>query len=839
MPQTIMAALCCCGGPEQMYIAYPCWNRQQRTFLINSQNPGNAQTFIASGASTDDSNPPSGTVSRVVLIGAGGAGNGTDPGGAGAYVESQVTFPATSMFVRVAKGGPVDNTSGGAPFGGASGASNTRWGGGASAFRLNTSTDFVAGGGGAAGSPNFTSQTSQTSRGGDAGISASARPATDIAVAGGSTTTNGGAGGIDFGGTGSLGNLPSPGSGGTGASGSTTGGGGGGGGRAGGGGGGTRTVGAVTYGGAGTGGSSLTNNIFLAHEGFSSYAQASPFTSKNLQRGTGDGGLASGFDGRVVFEWRACGNCPCPEMPAGVPPALHICLTQTQLDNLLAAAGSNPCVPDPINPQFIAFNYKNWPFYINPQGSQIEPPRPCSRVVASSDLSGGFWTSFSDYCCRVWKLPKATPSTGLCTRRCDSGNCPPFIYMCDKYRRDLALPPSPVCTPDPGKCYFVQYQGCDYLYTSLSLNAECPAASETLPRNVGTGWELKDCFPSAEPNEWEVGPEVFVGGLQLGDSCTVTWDASAYPWCGAGFQACVPNVTPGPVPHVYRTPCLYGTPIGDKSHPQCFGNHPKCGCANGLGPPCDLPRASTSIGICAQPGNPNPCTWPCTCPKRLIESNLRLVQAVPSGSFSLAMTITRTCPADDDNWLSASGDGEVVIADGTSTLPSGCRFYGSGRVSSFAARINEVLGDRVTASAAGNFWWGPRYRSLPPGADCCDWSGVAPGDEVQVVPVSTTVSQIYCRHSSAWNLESDWTGYGGEFNGPAGCSCSSVDACRAVATAYIGPTSVEVYGTPLPLASMGPLAWDNSLYDPLTGYGSFMACGCFNAWTPPSTVTVT
>jgi hypothetical protein len=525
-------------------------------------------------------------------------------------------------------------------------------------------------------------------------------------------------------------------------------------------------------------------------------------------------------------------------MPAGVPPALHICLTQTQLDNLLTAAGDNPCVPDPLNPQFIAFNYKNWPFYINPQGSQVVPPRPCSRVAASGDLSGGFWTSFSDYCCRVWQLPKAAPSTGLCTRRCDSEDCPEYIYMCDKYRRDLGLPPGPACTSDPGKCYFVQYQGCDYLYTSLSSNADCQSAGETVPRNVGTGWELKDCFPTAEPNEWEVGPNLFSGGLLTDDVCTLTWDASAYPWCNSNFQACVPNVTPGPIPHVYRSPCLYGTPVGDKSHPQCFGNYPKCGCFNGVVPPCDPVRASTSIGICAQPGNPNPCDSPCFCQKRLVESNLRLVSATPTGSFSLAMTITRTCPADNSDWLSASGDGEVVIADGTSTLSSGCRFYGNGRVSSFAARINEVLGDRVTASASGNFWWGPRYRWLPPEDECCG-GAAAPGDEVQVVPVSTTVSQIYCRHSSAWNLESDWTGYGGEFNGPAGCTCSDIGSCRGVATAYIGPTSVEVYGVPLPLASMGPLTWDNSLYDPLTGYGSFMSCGCGGAWTPPSTVTVT
>ena len=833
MPQTIAAVPCCCGGPEQFYVAYPCWNRSTRMFALNSP-PGSAWTFVANGGSTGGSNPPSGTLSKVVLIGAGGAGNGTDPGGAGAYVESQVTFPSTSMSVRVGRGGPVSNDPNGAPFGGASGASNTRWGGGASAFRLNTTTDFIAGGGGAAGSANFTVQTAQSARGGDAGISASDRPAADITVAGGSTTTNGGAGGVSGGGTGTLGSLPSPGSGGAGASG-TNGGGGGGGGRAGGGGGGARTVGAVTYGGAGTGGSSLTNDIFLAHGGLGGYSQASPYTGTGPTRGTGDGGLGAGFDGRVVFEWRACSGCPCSEMPAGIPPALHICLTGTQLAALLSAAGSNAC-----NVEFLAFRYKNWPFYLRMADGAVSS-RPCSRTVPSSDLSEGKWVKFSDYCCRVWKLPKVDPSTGLCTRRCDGQNCPAFIYMCDDFRHGLGLPPDPTCTPVPEKCYFVQYQGCDYLYTSMSLNADCSASADTTPRNVGTGWALKDCFPAQEPTEWEVGPEVFVGGLQLGDSCTLTWNASAYPWCSSDVQVCIPNVTAGPVPHVYRAHCLYGTPVGDKSHPQCFGNHPKCGCVNGVVPPCDPTRASTSIGICTSlPAPPPPCDSPCVCAKRLIESNLRLVSATPPGSYGLAMTVTRSCPADDTNWLSAGSAGEVLIADSGTALSNGdyCRFYGSGRVSSFASRINEVLGDRITAAAFGSYWWGPRYRSLPPEADCCGDSLSAPGDDVQVVVVSTTVAQIYCQHSSAWRLESDWSAYAGEYNGSAGCTCSSLDACRAVAEYYIGPTAVEVYGTPLALASMGPLTWDGSLYDPFLGYGSFMSCFCATSWTPPSTVTV-
>lgn len=843
MPQTIMAATCCCE-PEQMYIAYPCWSKAGRTFFMNAGNPGATQSFIASGSNPASSTPPVGTLSKVVLIGAGGAGNGTDSGGGGAYVESEVTFPSTAMTVRVGKGGPVNGTSGGAPFGGASGASNTRWGGGASAFRLNATTDFIAGGGGAAGSSGFTAQTSQPARGGDAGISASSRPAQDITVAGGSTSTNGGAGGVSGGGSGSVGALPSPGSGGTGASGAGTGGGGGGGGRAAGGGGGSRTVGATTYGGAGTGGSSRTDDIFLAHGGFKGYAQASSYTSKSLLRGSGDGGTGAGFDGRVVFEWRGCTSCPCPEMPSGIPPVLHLCLTQSQLGTLLAAAGNNPCAtnpPDPLNPQFIAFNYKGWPFFINPFDSLVEPPRPCSQTGASSDLSGGFWTSFSNYCCRVWRLDKADLNSGLCTPKCTAGGCPTAIYMCDKYRRDIGLPSCPNAY-GPDNCIYVQYGGCEYLFGTTSYDASCAPAGQYSPLNVGSGVIVKSCTPDPETGLWQVGPTMYTGGLQLGDSCTLSWNVSSIPWPVAAVQACVPNLGQGgPWQHTYTMNCL-PTPDSGVSPPFCNGNKPVCGCGSS-NPPCSNEPGRKYLGQCNTCGG-SPCVANCpACFERLVESQLLLLSGSPDDppTYEAALTVTRNCPhPTGSSWLSV-GPGSVQI--------DGCTFSGNGTLADFAARINQVLGDRLTAVGSPCYWLGPRWRGSMPYPDdnlCCGYS--APDDSGGAFASGNATTQVaYLTYGSWWTARAYWTSIPGSADTPtAGCCCDGAGqgaaGCRAITSAYNGPSQPETACAALSLASLGPLTWDGLVYDPVTQPdGSVITCssgGGVTPWSPPTTVTV-
>lgn len=860
MPQTIMAAPCCCGGPEQMYIAYPCWSKQGRTFTVPPppQSPGAVQSFTANGSSPQSSNPPAGTVSKVVLIGAGGAGNGNDSGGGGAYVESQVALPATQMEIRVAKGGPIDNTSGGAPFGGAQGASSTRWGGGASAVRINVSTNFIAAGGGAAGSSNFTDLLNLTSRGGDAGISLSKRPAIDISVAGGSTTTNGGAGGVSGGNPGLLGTLPDPGNGGAGAGG-VNGGGGGGGGRAAGGGGGSRSFNGVTLGGAGTGGSSLTNDIFLAHEAFSGYAQASPFTSITDLRSTGDGGEPVGYNGKVVFEWRACEDCPCPEMPAGIPPVLHVCLTQSQVNALMGAAGDNVC-----NVSYLAFEYKGWPFYLVLGSSAVTSPRPCSRRAQSSDISGGKWVAWPDYCCRIWKLPKVSPYDGLCTPKCAVGECPGYIYMCDEYRSDLGLP---ACgnAYDP-LCIHVQYAGCNYSFSqATTFNADCGSESYT-PLNVGSGFTVVDCVVPVEDGYWTVGPNVFNGGLQLNDSVTARWNATGFSWGDSKVTTCVGDV--GDWNFQFTMFCMF-VPHGAKSNPACsFNLRPRaCGDVNPFGEMDSTLAVVYQGGLCASP--PPPCGDICVCWKELASCELTVGSSAPDPNdpglvWTPGLTITRNCPhpACDDpgdppcSWVGVDGgtssDSAVISIDS-------CIFQGNGTPADFAAKINQVLGDRLTASGTGAFWLGPRWGGggvdefgatydYPFDPGCCRYGGQ--GDLMKVLSVTPTTAVIGFAYSTYHRLVANVVAGANEYDySPCNCNGGSA-ACAVFTSYYYGPEFAVRPDQQLLMASMGPLTWDTLLYTsggtpPWTSpsSGTYQACGNIGSgqlpWTPPATITLT
>lgn len=861
MPQTIMAATCCCE-PGQMYVAYPCWGKAGRTFFMNLESPSTPQTFIASGTSPANSNPPAGTLSKVVLIGAGGAGNGDDSGGAAAYVESEVTFPSTTMTVRVGKGGPVDGVSGGAPFGGASGASSTRWGGGASAFRLDSTTDFIAGGGGGAGSSAFASQAGQSARGGDAGVSASTRPATDITVAGGSTTTNGGAGGVSGGGSGTVGTLPSPGTGGTGASGAGVGGGGGGGGRAAGGGGGKRTVGAVTYGGAGTGGSSKTDDIFLAHGGFKGYAQASPYTSKTLDRGLGDGGTGMGFDGLVVFEWLGCSTCPCPEMPAGIPPVLHICLTQSQFEALVSAAGQNTC-----NVDIIAFDYKDWPFYVSLSSSAVSPPRPCSRVAASSDISGGRFVAFSDYCCRIWEatLFESVPGgAASCAAPCSGGssNCVPKIFLCDKKRHELGIPPVFNCGAPPGFCVFLQYNGCDYLLKEGPQVAHCGNPADFTPLNVAETWAYKDCL---DPNgdggggsPWTVGPNAFNGGLQIGDSCVLTWSAAATPWPDPLSQQCVSNVTEGPLNLPYSVKCLGGsfdpqvsgaTLFGGTRPPSCNASLPTCGCQN-LPPPGSycMPNGTNELrGPCNPVSGSPPCSV-CDCWKRNFVGDAYFLGPDTSEPYFPALTVTRDCPhptLTDGSWLTSddSNQEHIISIDG-------CQFIGTGTPSDFAQRINSVLSTRVTASGSPSYWFGLRWRgtdTYPNDLPCCADGG---GSDLTYVIGDATTATVYASYAVGRKMFAYFISRTNERfspgSTPPACYCvnSTSSDCFAAAS-YLGTvTQWDRPDQPTLLSAFGPLAWDGAVWPPPAGSPWPAVIGCSGSsgpgpWlSPPATVQV-
>lgn len=831
---SVVPAGCCCDG---VYIAFPCWENRTLLFEINTVNPF-TRTFIANGSSANSNNPPAGTLAKLVLIGAGGAGNGLESGGGGAYVETQVTLAATTMTFRTGHGGAVTDVGATVFGGGSQGATRTRYGGGASAFNLNASTNFMAAGGGAAASSNYTAQTTQTSRGGDGGISSSLRPSTDVSTASGSTTTAGGTGGTTGGGTGSLGTLPSAGTGGLGAalSSGQGGGGGGGGGRAAGGGGGNQTVAGVTHGGAGTGGSSLGGAPALSHSGKNGYAQASPFTNLTTTRGIGDGGLQAGGAARAALAWRACDACPCPEMPAGIPPALHICMTQAQFDAIKAAAGSDPCADTPFPSPYIGFNYQGWPFYIVANPTLIAPPRPCDRVAASGDISGGRWVAFSNYCCQLWRLPRFIGTSPLCTPDCTGQQeCPDFIYMCDQYRHDLGLPPCADVLGD-NQCYFVQYNGCDYKFTGETVDGDCTTPTPT-PLNVGTGLEVGDCTTGKVPSTWTVGPHVFTGGFQCGSQYTVTWDADGYPWCAANVAACRADI--GEWSWQFKMDCL----VAGTGEDTCYLGLPPCKC----GAPWDSNVCSDFAitrparkrqGLCNTTGDPNVCSNACLCPGWRGEATSTWLDGTPDGTplpYVPALTITRNCPhPTSTTWLAVDELGGTVTIDG-------CTFVGNGTAQDFATRINQVLGDRLTAVGSPSYWIGPRWRgSLPyPNDYECNgsWMGGygSMGDRCQVISNTATVGVIACQYSSVWfvRIELGVAALTAFSPGYGACTCTGSPACLAAAS-YESTYQAERPDQPIVFSSFAPFTlWAAS--------PPFQTCCQPDpyAWVPPATIDFT
>ena len=829
----IMSDCCCAGG--EVYIAFPCWENRTLLFEINTVTPF-TRTFIANGSSANSNNPPAGTLARLVLIGAGGAGNGGASGGGGAYTEAQIALASTTMTFRTGHGGAITNVGASVFGGGAQGASNTRYGGGASAFSLNASTNYIAAGGGAAASANYTAETSQTSRGGDGGIGSSLRPSTDVSTAGGSTTTTGGAGGTTGGGTGTLGTLPSAGTGGIGValSSGEGGGGGGGGGRAAGGGGGNQTVKGVTHGGAGTGGSSLNGNPALSHSGKSGYAQASPFTNLTATRGIGDGGLGVGGAGRAAIAWRSCSSCPCPEMPAGIPPALHVCITQTQFNALKVAAGIDPCTQTPS--PYIGFTYQGWPFYIAANPTPITS-RPCDRLAASSDIGGGKWVKSSNYCCQLWKLPRFTGTSPLCTPDCaGQQGCPDFIYMCDQYRADLGLPPCWDALGD-NQCYFVQYNGCDYLFSGEQVDGDCvtPAPS---PLNVGTGFERADCTTGKVPSTWTVGPHVFTGGFQCGSAFTLKWDATGYQWCLSSVAACRADIGTWGFP--FKMDCLVAATGLD----SCYQGLPPCACgavwdSNVCSTAAITRPARQREALCNTTADPNVCSDSCSCPGWLGDAQVQFLDGTPDGtplSYVTALTITRNCAhPTSSTWLAVDELAGTVSIDG-------CTFEGNGTAQQWAARINEVLGDRLTAVGSPSYWIGPRWRgSLPyPNDYECNgsWmSGVGNnyGDRCQVISNTTTVGIIACQYSSVWWMRatvsvSALTAFS---QGLGACTCTGSPLCTAAAT-YESGYQVERPDQQILFPSFAPLVLS-------TAFPAFQTCCQPDpyAWTAPATLTIT
>lgn len=825
MHGTILATDCCCSEPR--YLAMPCWNSQSRIFNAVLSSPFTT-VFVANGAS---GNPPPSRLCALVLVGAGGAGNGTAAGGAGAYLETTFTTRAASVSntMRIGHGGAVSDVGSTVFGGGREGASRTRYGGGGSAYRNGTTSpnDFVVGGGGAAASANFASQTGQSAVGGSGGTVSSVAPSSDPSSAGGATQTVGGAGGVAGGGAGTQGTLPSAGSGGLGAGFLTGlgGGGGGGGGRAGGGGGGNQGTAPNIRGGAGSGGASFNFDAALTHAGLGGYTQASPYTN-NESRGLGDGGISAGFNGLGVIAWKRCTNVVCPEVPSAlVPPALHICLTETQLHDLVKGAGDFDCDPPP---PYLGFKYKGWPFYISRTPPQVAASRPCDRVPLTADLSAPRWVPSANYCETVYSANKV-PEQSACVPLC-AGDCPDTIYFCDEVRADIGAPP---CLQD-GRCHYFSHGGCDYVFSGVqTVNCTPPQ-----PFNPDMAYEGSSEPPCVEkvPTVFAVGPHVFTGGFQCGSSVPLTWDAGSVSWVKASTTACTAVV--GQWRTSMEMKCLYNLTGTDPS--GCWKNYIQgqiavpCECLNNFG---DLNGGSVACenavgrwgivtyGRCDD-AQPVPCPTAvatCSCWEMLglfrkafydpsvdLPNQSKLIPVDPAEiaePFVTALTITRTnCPHPPPccSWVTVDAGSSSVA---TVTI-DGCSFVGTGTAADFADKINKVLGSAgIVAVGSPDYWLGARWRGsmeFPNDVDCK--SGGGNGDDAMVVSNTSTTAIIACRYNSIWRMAINVYVEARKGFYPAAypaCVCSD-DECYVTAD-YISTGVLKEKPSPALLSELMPL----------------------------------
>jgi hypothetical protein len=751
----------------------PCWDSASRIFNAVLDTPFTT-VFVANGAS---GNPPPSRLCALVLVGAGGAGNGAAAGGGGAYLETAFTTKtaAASNTMRIGHGGAVTDVGSTVFGGGREGASRTRYGGGGSAYRNGTSSpnDFVVGGGGAAASSNFASQTGLSAAGGGGGAFSSVAPSSDPSSAGGSTQTTGGAGGVAGGGAGSLGSLPSAGSGGLGAAflAGLGGGGGGGGGRAAGGGGGNQGTAPNTRGGAGSGGSSFNFDAALTHAGANGYTQASPYTQTNETRGAGDGGLGAGGHGLSVIAWKRCTTVVCPEVPSQlVPPALHICLTETQLQSLVAGAGDPDC---DTPPPYLGFRYKGWPFFISRTPPQVAVSRPCDRVPISSDLSAPRWVPTAGYCELVHKATKFEAQTS-CVPLCAS-DCPTTIYFCDEVRAQIGAPP---CLSD-GRCHFFTHAGCDYLYGGTHQVVNCEPPAPFNPEMGYAGSSAPPCIDGKVPSVFAVGPNVYTGGFQCGASMTLAWDASTVSWVKSSTTPCIGTV--GSWSTSMTMGCLYNLTGADPT--GCWSNFIDgqtaipCVCGDSLSDfkggtvACENAIGRwgiTTRGRCddAQEVPCVPASAPCQCwemralwrgagydPFTDPVNQSKLISVDPSDigePFVTALTITRACahPTPCCGWVAIDAGDSALC---TITI-DGCSFVGTGTAAQFAAKINEVLSSAgIVAVGSPDYWLGARWRgsaAFPNDSDC--YAGGNNGDNAIVASNTATTAVIACQYSSIW-----------------------------------------------------------------------------------------
>ena len=859
-----VSPLGCCPCENGRYIAYPCWEMRQRVFNNNgspTSNNATPQTLVtSSGGSPNSFIPPIETEVFLVLIGAGGAGNGGYSGGGGAYIETNFNISQTST-IRVGVGGPITNIAntmfGGGRIGPATAPTNQyRYGGGSTSYRtaLSSSTQtsdvFIAGGGGGASSLNFFSLTNLHGRGGDAGISSSISPSSNISAGGNANNTTAGSGGVVGGGSGSLGTLPNNGAGGVGVAIDATtgqgGGGGGGGGFGGGGGGGNQTITTpttTTYGGAGSGGASFVGNSDLnrSHAARNGYTQASPFTQITNTRGIGDGGLGVGGDGRAVIQWRACDDCPCEETPVGLPPALHICLTVDQFNSIkdLASYSNGQCGT------MIGFDYKGWPYYLDLNNTEVGIDRPCDRLVNTADISGGRYVSDSGYCCKIWAANKILIG-GECLNGCPEV-CPPTIYFCEQYlTQTLGVS---MCDINDNSCITITYLGCDYKLLFNPSDGDCLVEPPT-PLNVGT---LKSigAWPCTETTQttWTVGPNTDTGGFRCNSTFTLTFPYNGLTFDNPRNAACPDNTMIDYVASYKMckewldgiSPC--GSEVGDVS-PQCW-NCTEEPSNNGID--CLASINGNYIikeGLCTPtPGQPQftSCIRPLH--QAAIETVMMaeqvfdgtVIQGECSDPFGVALTITRTCPSTTPfAWLSCS-PGNASTDEATITI-DGCTFTGNGTPAQFASVINSVLGSRgITATGSSNYWWGARWRgtaAYPFDVTCStsptgpDYAGDSSGNptNAEYTGDGTTTAILYGRRYMA-KLRTEIEVRPGEFQSVIidpitgeiisiiGCFCTTGEECPVKAF-YSTAHCVPVGTTPITPSDFGPLTLDEVFTSP-------------------------
>ena len=739
---TIVESGCCCEGANQvMYVANACWPYRSRAFSF-VEPTGSDVTTDFNGSNIDSTNPPTSTPAIVWMVGAGGGSQSSDViGGAGAILEKQTTLPASST-VKVGQGGfgSTGTASNVATVfgGGRKGAANATaygqsYGGGATGWT--GASGMIAGGGGGGGSQEFFTQYVTDANGGDAGIASAIDPC-------GHTGCGNGANGVTPGTGGTLGTqaTATAGLGGTGdAQVSGAAGGGGGGGGYAGGGKGTNTAGTppVYGGGPGGGGDSVGYTVGTSEAGLNGLTQAN-----GVSVSAGDGGIeGQGNDGYAVISWRKCEECQCPEASTGLPPALYICLTQEQVDLIVAATSA--CEFQSYGLYYIVFNYLGFPFMLETKPFSegpvpIDPNRKCTRTVLTADIdvSATYYSSDLDECCQV---TEAVLYNSLCTSACVD-TCPEVLYLCGQYMDSIGVP---ACR-DPNKYYRIDYQGCIYLLGSAS-NAQC-VSDVYDPLNVGSyGGETTN-----PPTQYfyEVGPNVFSGGFFCCSPITITasinWSSvvAVIPYtdvCNNG-TASFPLFTsnPGTGSGTFTFVCESAVDgIALMASPNaCVPMSNPCSCGK---KPCDVNNTTfqTSGGNCNS-ASVDPCASQVT--QKFLNMSMELV-GDPGSVAAVALTLTRSTASSGTTWASVDPVNGVIYVDD-------CIFQGSGQTKDFAAAISNALDGCISATVSQKFWLGQRCCTLTP-QDCERCRGGS--DDWVLSSISTTVA-VFSAKYTVWGV---------------------------------------------------------------------------------------